>query len=84
MRATITVVGLGQRKQGISDKTKKPYDFQNVSFTYPDAYTTGESAATSLVGGPDIDAVGGLRIGQQYDVAYHTYSGKVIIDAIIA
>ena len=84
MRATIRVCGLGQRRSGVSSKTNKPFDFQSVSFTYDDAYTTGEAAATALVNGPDIDSLGGLKIGQEYDAVYHTYNGKVIIDALLA
>ena len=85
MRATITVCGVGQRKTGVSTKTNKPYDFQAVSFTYPDQYTTGEAAATALINGPDIDSIGGqIMIGMQYDVVYHTFGGKVIIDALLA
>ena len=85
MRTTITVCGVGQRKTGVSPKNNQPYDFQQVSFTYPDKWTTGEAAATSLVNGSDIDAVGGqIMVGMQYDAVYHTYGGKVIIDALLA
>ena len=85
MRATITVCGIGERKRGVSTKNNQPYDFQAVSFTYPDKWTTGEAAATALVDGSYIDAVGGqIMIGMQYDAVYHTYGGKVIIDALLA
>lgn len=84
MRNPIQIVGLGDRKTGTS-KAGKPYDFVAVSFLYPDKYTTGSKAATSLVPGTEVDAVGGLRIGQEYDAVYHTgANGAVYIDAILA
>ena len=84
MRSYITIVGLGQRKSGVSQKTNKPYDFQPVSFTYDDPNTVGQKAATSNIAGPDIDALGGLKIGQQYDAVYHNYNNAVIVDALLA
>lgn len=84
MRNPIQIVGLGDRKIGTS-KAGKPYDFVAVSFLYPDKYTTGSKAATSLVSGTEVDAVGGLLIGQEYDTVYHTGpNGVVYIDAILA
>lgn len=84
MRAYIKVVGMGPRKKGVSSKTNKPYDFQPVSFLYDDAYTTGQKAATANVSGPDIDSLGGLNIGQEYDVVFHLYNNQVVIDALLA
>ena len=84
MRAYITIVGLGQRKSGVSQKTNKPYDFQPVSFVYDDAYTTGQKAATANIPGPDIDSLGGLKIGQAYDAVFHNYNYTVVVDALLA
>ena len=84
MRSYITIVGLGQRKSGVSQKTNKPYDFQPVSFTYDDPNTVGQKAATSNIAGPDIDALGGLKIGQVYDVVWHPFKNSVIVDALLA
>lgn len=83
-RTTIKVTGVQERRSGISDKTKKPYDFQSVSFVYDEPHTAGQAAATALINGPDIDAIGGqIVIGQEYDVVYHTYGGKVLVDCLI-
>ena len=84
MRSNITVVGLGQRKTGYSEKTQSNYDFQPVSFTYDDKYTTGQKAATANISGEEIDALGGLKIGQVYDVVWHPFKNSVIIDALLA
>lgn len=84
MRANITVVGLGQRRTGVSKNTNKPYDFQPVSFLYDDQYTTGQKAATANFAGSDVDAVGGMNIGQEYDVVFHFYNNQPIIDALLA
>lgn len=83
MRVYMKVVGLGSRKTGVSSKTNKPYDFQPVSVVYDDAYTTGQKAATVNMSGPDIDAKGGLNIGQELDVVFHTYNNSVVIDAVL-
>lgn len=84
MRSNITIVGLGQRKMGVSQKTNKPYDFLPVSFTYDDPFFTGQKAATANIPGPDIDNIGGLKIGQQYDAVFHNYNNAVVIDALLA
>lgn len=83
MRSTIQIVGLGDRKTGTS-KAGKPYDFVPISFLFPDKYTTGMKAATTLMYGPEFDACGPVMIGQEYDAVYHTGpNGAVYIDAII-
>lgn len=83
MRANMTIVGFGQRRKGVSSKTNKPYDFQSVSVLYDDQYTVGQKAATVNMSGPDIDAKGGLNIGQELDVVFHTYNNSVVIDAVL-
>lgn len=83
MRAYMKVVGLGARRSGVSSKTNKPYDFQAVSVLYDDQYTTGQKAATVNISGKDVDSVGGLHIGQEYDVVFHTYNNQVVIDALL-
>lgn len=84
MRAYMKVVGLGNRMTGNSKKTGKPYDFQAVSVLYDDQYTTGQKASTVNISGKDVDSVGGLCIGQEYDVVFHTYNNQVVVDALLA
>lgn len=66
-KTNIEIVGLGKRMKGVSTKNGgKPYDFQNVSFLYDDRFVTGQKAATCIIQGVDIDAIGGIMIGQVY------------------
>lgn len=83
-RANINIVGFGERKKGVSEKTKKSYDFQPVSFVYDDKWTTGQKAATANISGPDVDAIGGLYVGQTLDAVFHSFNNAIVIDAIIA
>ncbi len=46
MKTTITIVGVGERRSGISQKNNRPYDFTPVAFTYDDPYIAGLKAAT--------------------------------------
>lgn len=46
MRKYITIVGVGKRMQGTSQKNGKGYDFTPVSFTYEDPYVHGVKAAS--------------------------------------
>lgn len=71
-RNRIQIVGLGNRMKGTS-KAGNPYDFQNISFLYPEKYTTGMAAGMSSLNGDQLDAIpGGLMIGQEYDAFYET------------
>lgn len=73
MRTPIEIVGLGNRMKGVSEKTKKPYDFQTVSFLFPDKFTTGMNAGTNTLDGSVLDAIpGGLTIGNTYDAVIET------------
>lgn len=49
MRKVINIVGVGDRKQGISKTTGKPYDFTPISFTFEDPFTTGLKAANTML-----------------------------------
>ncbi len=66
MKTVIRIVGLGERRKGISSKSNRPYDLQDVAFTYDRRYFTGEGAATCTVNGDVLDGVN-LRIGNVYD-----------------
>lgn len=83
MRTKIKVVGIGQRKSGMSKNTGKPYDFLPVSFVFEDQYFTGFRAATANIDGPTVDAAGMLKVDDQREIFYHTYNGTVIVDGIL-
>ena len=83
MRTNIKIVGIGDRKAGVSPKNGKPYDFQPISFVYPDKFTKGLKAATANVSGDMIDAIGGLKLDEEREIFYHTYNNSVQIDGIL-
>ena len=83
MRTTVKIVGIGERKAGVSTKNGKPYDFLPISFVYPDKFTKGLRAATANVSGEMVDAVGGVKLDDQRDIFYHTYNNAVVIDGIL-
>lgn len=83
MRAKMKIVGLGERKSGVSQKNNKPYDFIPVSFVFPDKYTEGFKAATSNVSYDMVEAVGGLKIDAEHEMFYHTYNKAIVIDGIL-
>lgn len=83
MRKVITIVGVGDRRQGTSAKGRE-YDFTPVSFTYEMPWTQGLRAATCNV---SQDAMPGYTpcIGDEVEVVmredYRT--GAVYVDAIL-
>lgn len=83
MRVKMKIVGLGERKSGVSQKNNKPYDFIPVSFVFPDKYTEGVKAATSNVSYDMVDAVGGLMVNEEHEMFYHTYNNSIVIDGIL-
>lgn len=85
MRTPIEITGLGNRMQGVSEKTKKPYDFQTVCFLFADKFITGMNAGNTILDGAVIDSIpGGLMVGNTYDAVVETgKNGFVKIHAII-
>ena len=83
MRTKIKIVGIGDRKAGVSPKNGKPYDFQPVSFVYPDTYVKGLKAATANVSGDMLDAIGGIKLEEEREIFFHTYNNTVVIDGIL-
>lgn len=83
MRKVITIVGVGDRRQGVSAKGRK-YDFTRVSFTYEMPWTKGLRAATSNIS-QDAMLDYTPAIGDQVEVVmredYRT--GAVYVDAIL-
>lgn len=83
MRTNIKIVGIGERKSGVSAKNGKPYDFQPISFVFPDTYTKGLKAATANVSGDMLDAIGGVKLEEEKEIFFHTYNNNVVIDGIL-
>lgn len=83
MRKLITIVGVGERRQGVSAKGRK-YDFTPVSFTYHMPDTTGLRATTCNI---FQDALGDYipAIDDQVEVVMREdfFTGKVHVDAVL-
>ncbi len=83
MRKFITIVGVGDRRSGVSAKTNKSYDFTPVYFTYEDQFVSGVKAAMTNVS-QDCMCNYTPRVGDSIEVVMHTeLSGKVYIDAVL-
>lgn len=54
----IEVVGCGKRMTGFSEKTKKNYDFQEISFIFDHEWMDGFRADTDTVQGAALDKIG--------------------------
>lgn len=83
MRTKIKIVGLGDRRKGVSPKNNRAYDFVPVSFVYEDKFMNGLKAATSNIGGEMLDAVGGVKLNEEREIFYHTYNNAVVVDGIL-
>lgn len=84
MRKYINIVGVGERKQGISAKTGKPYDFTPISFTYEAPYVSGLKAASTLLS-QDCCPVGYEPcVGESVEVFMREdrSTGRVFIDGV--
>ena len=80
MRTTIEVIGVGQRKAGIS-KANRPYDMTDISFKYPHQQFQGEKAETvgfpaDVIGNRKI-AVGDILDVEMFQMKYKTYIGCI-------
>lgn len=66
----IMIVGHGKRMSGVSEKTKKPYDFQEVSFTYEHPWYKGVRADFDSIDGEDMTRCGipesGVQVGDRF------------------
>lgn len=83
MRKVIKIVGVGERRQGVSSKGRD-YDFTPVSFTYDMPNVKGSKAATCIVSqNAMLDYI--PSVGDEVEVVmredYRT--GAVYVDAIL-
>lgn len=82
MRKIVQVVGVGQRKSGLSRRTGKKYDFTEVSISYEDDEFVGLKCETVPFDAPIIgDRV--LAPGDTLDCIMHQSNFKTYVDAIL-
>lgn len=79
MKAFIKVVGIGERKKGVSAKNGKSYDFQKVACVYDDGYMAGQNAFNCSVDGAEVEKLG-LVVGGEYEavIGYRNYQPYII------
>ena len=73
MRAKAKIVGIGNRKSGISTKNNKAYDFTPVSFVYEDQNVNGFAAGTANVDQSVLAALPGLSLNAEVDIIFSSY-----------
>lgn len=82
MRIAATVVGIGERKQGEAKRTKKPYDFTDLSLVYYKKGVAGEFAET-IPCDQEILEGHNIVVGEPIEIVCHQYNFRTFIDAII-
>lgn len=82
MRITATVVGIGERKQGEAKRTKKPYDFTEISLVYFKDGFIGEYAETICVDSTLLEGHN-IAVGEPIEIVCHQYNFRTFIDAIL-
>lgn len=82
MRTTAKVVGIGERKSGVSKKGNK-YDFTPFHLIYPDKNTEGYAAACTNVDQSILDAIPMPKINDEIEIFCHFYNGSMTVDGIL-
>lgn len=82
MRTKAKVVGIGERKSGISKKGRK-YDFPPFHLVYPDNNTEGLAAATANVDQSILDAIPLPKVNDEVEIFFHFYNGSMSVDGIL-
>ena len=73
MRAKAKIVGIGERKAGISNKNNRAYDFTPVAFVYESKSMSGVAAATANVDQSVLDPLSGLHVNDEVDIIFSDY-----------
>lgn len=82
MRKDVTVLGIGQRKAGISKKGGKKYDFTEVAIGYEADGFAGMKCETIAFDTAMI-AEKNLTVGEVLDLVFHQANFKTYVDAIL-
>ena len=82
MRTKAKVVGIGERKSGISKKGNK-YDFTPFYLVYPDKNTDGLAAASANVDQSILDCIPMPKVNDEIELFCHFYNGNMTIDGIL-
>lgn len=81
MRKEITIVGVGARRNGVSN-SGKAYDFTPIAFTFPSEVFDGVEAHTVNV---SQDCMGKFipMVGDVVEAVMHSSNFRIYVDAIL-
>lgn len=82
MRKDVTVLGIGQRKAGISKKSGKKYDFTDVAIGYDSDGFIGMKCET-LAFDTEMFQEKNVSVGDVLDLVFHQFNSKTYVDAIL-
>ena len=82
MRKNVTVIGIGQRKAGISKKGGKKYDFTEIAIGYETEGFSGMKCET-IAFDTAIIADKNITVGDVLDLVFHQANFKTYVDAIL-
>lgn len=79
MKAIVKVVGIGERRKGVSTKTGKPYDFVKVACVYDDGFMAGQNAFNCSIDGDEFES-SNMSIGGEYEavIGYRNFHPYII------
>ena len=82
MRVRAKIVGIGERRSGVSKKNR-PYDFTPFHLIYPDKSTEGFAAASANVDQSILDPIPMPKLNDEVEIFCHFYNGSLLIDGIL-
>lgn len=82
MRTKAKVVGIGERKSGISKKGRN-YDFTPFHLIYVDKNTEGFAACSTNVDQSILDAIPLPKVNDEIEIFFHFYNGNMSVDGIL-
>ena len=82
MRNKDKVVGIGERRTGVSKKGRA-YDFTPFHLVYEDKNTEGFAVAVSNVDQSILDAIPMPHVNDDIEIFCHFYNGSMTVDGIL-
>ena len=82
MRTKAKVVGIGERRSGVSKKGRA-YDFTPFHLVYEDKNTEGFAVAVSNVDQSILDAIPMPHVNDDIEIFCHFYNGSMTVDGIL-
>lgn len=83
MKVHAKIVGMGERRKGISQQNNRAYDFIPVAFLYESRDIQGYKALTVNVQGVIFDDRPDLMVNDEVDLVIHDQNFRTYVDAIL-